>query len=146
MSYHAGYGKKCILSPIAIANSSFLRCEVCILRTIHAQLSSIFNHAIRYYDLSSNPAKKAGTMGEEEGKEMLFWTKEEYEKFAEEMMDKTLSYYAFEMLYWCGIREGELLALTPEDFDFEAKTVRINKTYHKIEDEDVVTPPKNEEK
>ena len=73
---------------------------------------------------------------------MLFWTKEEYEKFAEEMMDKPLSYYAFEMLYWCGIREGELLALTPEDFDFEAKTVRINKTYHKIEDEDVVTTPK----
>ena len=42
------------------------------LRTIHAQLSAIFNHAIRYYDLSYNPAKKAGTMGEEEGKEMLF--------------------------------------------------------------------------
>ena len=87
------------------------------LKTIHAQLSSIFNHAIRYYDLSHNPAKKAGTMGEEEGKEMLFWTKDEYLRFAEEMMDKPLSYYAFEMLYWCGIREGELLALTPEDFD-----------------------------
>ena len=26
-------------------------------------------------------------------------------------MDKPLSYYAFEMLYWCGVREGELLAL-----------------------------------
>lgn len=49
-------------------------------------------------------------MGEEEGKEMLFWTKEEYMKFAEEMMDKPLSYYAFEMLYWCGIREGELVS------------------------------------
>ena len=39
------------------------------LKTIHAQLSAIFNHAIRYYDLSSNPAKKAGTMGTEESKE-----------------------------------------------------------------------------
>ena len=29
------------------------------LRTIHAQLSSIFNHANRYYDLNINPAKKA---------------------------------------------------------------------------------------
>ena len=112
------------------------------LRTIHAQLSAIFNHAIRYYDLSYNPAKKAGTMGEEEGKEMLFWTKEEYEKFSEEMMDKPISYYAFQMLYWCGIREGELLALTPEDFDFEAMTVRINKTYQKIKGEDVITSPK----
>ena len=35
---------------------------------------------------------------------MLFWTKEEYKKFAFEMMDKPVSFYAFEMLYWCGIR------------------------------------------
>jgi len=112
------------------------------LKTIHAQLSSIFNHAIRYYDLSHNPAKKVGTMGEEEGKEMLFWTKEEYLRFAEEMMDKPISYYAFEMLYWCGIREGELLALTPEDFDFKAMTVRINKSYQRLNGKDVVTTPK----
>ena len=63
-------------------------------------------------------------MGSEERKEMLFWTKAEYQKFADAMMDKPVSYYAFEMLYWCGIREGELLALTPADFDFEAGTVK----------------------
>ena len=77
------------------------------LKTIHAQLSAIFNHAIRYYHLPSNPAQKAGSMGSEEHKEMLFWTKEEYLKFADVMMDKPLSYYAFEMLYWCGIRMGD---------------------------------------
>ena len=49
-------------------------------------------------------------MGTEERREMLFWTKEEYERFSDAMMDKPMSYYAFEMLYWCGIREGELLA------------------------------------
>lgn len=112
------------------------------LKSIHAQLSAIFNHAIRYYDLGTNPAKKAGSMGEEESKEMLFWTKEEYLRFAEEMMDKPLSYYAFEMLYWCGIREGELLALTAEDFDFKAKTVRINKSYQRLKKQDVITTPK----
>ena len=37
-------------------------------------------------------------------------------------MDKPVSFYAFEMLYWCGIREGELLALTAADFDFEKET------------------------
>lgn len=63
---------------------------------------------------------RRGNMGSEEQREMLFWTKEEYLKFADAMMDKPLSYYAFEMLYWCGIREGELLALTPSDFDFAA--------------------------
>ena len=38
------------------------------LKTIHAALSSIFNHAIRYYELSINPAKKAGGMGAEESR------------------------------------------------------------------------------
>ena len=52
---------------------------------------------------------------------MLFWTKEEYLKFADVMMDKPVSYYAFEILYWCGLRMGELLALTPADFNFEKK-------------------------
>ena len=112
------------------------------LKTIHAQLSAIFNHAIRYYHLPSNPAQKAGSMGSEEHKEMLFWTKEEYLKFADVMMDKTLSYYAFEMLYWCGIRMGELLALTPKDFDFEKQTLTINKSYQRLNGRDVITTPK----
>ncbi len=82
------------------------------LKTLHGQLSAILNHAVRFYGLKSNAAATAGCMGSEKHKEMLFWTKEEYLKFAEVMMDKPQSYYAFEVLYWCGIREGELLALT----------------------------------
>ena len=112
------------------------------LKTIHGQLSTIFNHAVKYYDLSTNPARKAGAPGEEEGKEMLFWTKEEYKRFAEEMMDKPLSYYAFQLLYWCGIRSGELLALTPADFNFKKKTLRINKSYQRLKGEDVISTPK----
>ena len=57
-------------------------------------------------------------------------------------MDKPVSFYAFEMLYWCGIREGELLALTAADFDFEKETVRINKSYQRLHGEDVITTPK----
>ncbi len=63
-------------------------------------------------------------------------------KFADMMMDKPLSYYAFEMLYWCGIREGELLALTPADFDFENRTVTSNKSYQRLKGKDVITVPK----
>ena len=83
------------------------------LKTVHNQLSAIFNHAARFYGLNLNPARQAGNMGAEERKEMLFWTREEYARFSEAMMDKPLSFYAFEVLYWCGVREGELLALTP---------------------------------
>ena len=85
------------------------------LKTLHNQLSAIFNHAMRYYELRSNPAAIAGNMGSEEHKEML---------------------------YWCGIREGELLALTAADFDFEKETVRINKSYQRLHGEDVITTPK----
>ena len=81
-------------------------------------------------------------MGKKKNREMLFWTKAEYLKFAESMMDKPMSYYAFEMLYWCGIREGELLALTPADFDFEKGTVSISKTYNRLNGQDVITEPK----
>ena len=60
------------------------------------------------------------------------------------MMDKPVSYYAFEMLYWTGIREGELLALTPADFDFEKSTVTINKSYQHLNGRDLITTPKTE--
>lgn len=114
------------------------------LKTVHNQLSAIFNHAVRYYNLRENPCTKAGSMGKKKNREMLFWTKEEYLKFADVMMDKPLSFYAFEMLYWCGIREGELLALTPADFDFEKGTVTINKSYQRLNKQDVITTPKTE--
>ena len=85
------------------------------LRTLHAQLSAIFNHAVQFYGLSSNPVRKAGIIGEKDAKEMLFWTKAEYNRFAEVMMDNPIMYYAFEVFYWTGCRCGELLALTPAD-------------------------------
>lgn len=114
------------------------------LRSVNSQLSAIFNHAVRYYNLRENPCKKAGSMGKKKNREMLFWTKDEYLKFAEVMMDKPLSFYAFEMLYWCGIREGELLALTPADFDFEKCTVSITKSYQRLNGQDLITTPKTE--
>lgn len=111
-------------------------------KTIHNQLSCIFNHACRYYQSKSNPARQAGCMGKEETKEMLFWTKEEYKRFSEAVMDKPQSFYAFEMLYWTGTRLGEVLALTAADFDFVKNTVRINKSYQRLEGKDLITTPK----
>lgn len=73
---------------------------------------------------------------------MLFWIKEEYLKFADAMMNKPQSYYAFEILYWCGIRMGELLALTPKDFDFGKCTLTINKSYQRPKGRDAITSPK----
>ena len=112
------------------------------LKTIHNQLSAILNHAVNMYGLKDNVARKAGTMGKEENKEMEFWTQEEFQAFLECVADKPISYYAFEMLYWCGIRSGELLALTPADFDFQKQTVTISKTFHRSKGRDIITSPK----
>lgn len=112
------------------------------LKNIHNQLSAILNHAVNMYDLKDNVARKAGSMGKEESKEIMFWTQEEYQAFIEQVADKPISYHAFEILYWTGIREGELLALTPNDFDFTKKTLRINKSYQRLEGKDVITDPK----
>lgn len=98
------------------------------LKTIHNQLSAILNHAVNMYGLKDNVARKAGTTGKEENKEMEFWTQEEFQRFLECVADKPISYYAFEMLYWTGIRDGELLALTPANFNFEKKTPKSNRT------------------
>lgn len=112
------------------------------LKTVQAQLSCLFNHAVRFYELPSNPVHKAGALGSEDSEEMLFWTKKEYLQFIPTMANKPYSYYAFELLYWCGIRMGELRALTAEDFDFEKNIVSITKSYQKIKGRDVITKPK----
>lgn len=112
------------------------------LKTIHNQLSAIFNHAVRYYKLKENPAAIVGNMGSEKGIHMKYWTKEQYLRFSEFMMDDPKGYYCFQMLYWCGLREGEMMALTAGDFDFEKNTVSITKTYHRHKGRDIVTEPK----
>ena len=112
------------------------------LQKIHSQLSAIFNHAVNFYHLPSNPAQKAGNMGKEEHREMLFWTKEEYLKFADAMMDKPVSYYAFEILYWCGLRMGELLVLSLSDFDFTNQVLHITKNFAVANGQEVIYEPK----
>ena len=112
------------------------------LKTINNQLSAIFNYAVRYYDLKSNPCAKAGSMGKSKAEEMDFWTGEEFRKFIDSVMNKRLSYMAFMTLYWTGMRMGELLALNPKDIDFEKRTISITKSYQRLGKKDVITPPK----
>ena len=112
------------------------------LKTIHNQLSAIFNYAVKYYDLPRNPCTQAGSMGKGKAEEMQFWTQEEFETFVEFIKDKPVSYYAFLTLYWTGIRLGELLALSLEDFNAEEKTLSVTKSYQRINGKDVITEPK----
>lgn len=112
------------------------------LKTVNNQLAAIFNYAVRYYDLRDNPCRKAGSIGKSHAGERDFWTKQEFKQFLETVEDKVEAKMAFQVLYWTGIRIGELLALTYRDLDLEKRTISINKSYQRLEGRDIVTPPK----
>ena len=112
------------------------------LKTINNQITAIFNYAVKYYCLKENPCHKAGSMGKKNADEMEFWTKDEFATFIEAMKDRPASYAIFMTMYYTGIREGELLALTPADIDFEKDTLTINKSYQRLGGEDIITTPK----
>lgn len=112
------------------------------LKTVNCQLTAIFNYAMRYYNLQDNPCRKAGSIGKSKGEPKDFWMQEEFNAFLETVSDKPETKMAFLLLYWTGMRIGELLALTPADFDFTTHTLRINKSYQRLNREDVITTPK----
>lgn len=113
------------------------------LKTIQAQFSCIMNHAVRLYNLKSNPIHAAGPIGgDERTVEMSIWTTDEYRAFSEAISDNIESFTAFEILYWSGLRLGEMLALTPADIDFENDIIDVNKSLQHLDGEIIVTPPK----
>ncbi|MDD3569637.1 MAG: site-specific integrase [Lachnospiraceae bacterium] len=112
------------------------------LKTVNNQLSAIFNFAVRYYNLKNNPVQICGSMGQKHADSMEFWTLEEFKKFIKAVENKHTSKVIFELLFWTGIRSGEMLALTLNDFDFENMTLSINKNYARLDKEDLILSPK----
>ena len=115
------------------------------LRMIQNQLTSLFTHASRIYDLHTNPCKKVKRMGSSDNRSLDFWTVDEYQKFIQTMEPGSRYYLIFEILFWTGCRIGELLALTPKDVDFERNQISITKTYYRTERQDVITEPKTKQ-
>ena len=67
---------------------------------------------------------------------------EEFNAFLETVSDKPETRMAFLLLYWIGMRIGELLALTYDDINLEEKTISITKSYQRLKGKDVITQPK----
>ena len=110
------------------------------LKTIHSQLSALFNYAIKYYGLSTNPCTIAGAIGKKTSREMNIWTHEEYDLII--TYEKKEQYkVALDILFYSGIRIGELLALTPEDI-LPDMNININKSFYVIKGVGKVTTPK----
>lgn len=112
------------------------------LRSINNQLDAILNHATNFYRLTHNPLKGLRKIGKKKAKEMSFWTKAEYLTFAEQLEDEPVIHCAFEILYWCGLRLGELLALTGDDIDFNRGVIMVRKSVAKVGSSYVTSEPK----
>ncbi len=112
------------------------------LSRVHVSLSSMFNFAVKYCGLASNPARLAGSIGKTKSHTMSFWTLEQFK--ACQQITKEPYTTIFTMLFYTGLREGELLALTPGDIDPQAGTLAVTKTYKRIGKEDIIQPPKTE--
>jgi len=114
------------------------------LRNLHSQLNAIFNYAVDNYDLPKNPSRDAGAMGKKKSNRCKIWQKEDFEQFVEAVSDKEMSKVMFNVLFYSGIREGELLALTLKDFDFKNNRINVNKSYARLNGKDLIMLPKTE--
>lgn len=111
------------------------------LKSIYNQLTAIFNYAVRFHNLDKNPCHVAGSIGKKDADEMQILTLQEFNKMIDYVTDKENKFF-YIVLFWTGMRKGELLALTYEDVDFENKTISINKNFQIVKNERVITDPK----
>ena len=112
------------------------------LKSLHNQLSALFNFGVSYYGVQTNPCKQAGSMGRNNASEMQYWTVDEFHTFLKAVADDPKAVVVFSLLFWTGMRTGEMMALTLEDFDFTANTIRISKNYARHKNEDLILEPK----
>lgn len=112
------------------------------MKSINNQLSAVLNYAVKFYNLPNNPVRKTGSIGKKNADKMEFWTVTEFNNFIDPVSNKIQSKMIFNLLFWTGMRSGELLALTLNDFDREKKTVSITKSYVRLNKKDIISEPK----
>lgn len=112
------------------------------LDRIQNMMTTIMNYAVDYYNLPSNPCKKAGHMGKRT-KSMKFWTLEQYNSVLSHVSN-IMARTALQVLFYSGLRFGELIALHLEDLDFNNNIINVSKSLQRKGGKDIYTPPKTE--
>ena len=114
-------------------------------QTLQKELNAIFNFAYKYYDLKENPVGKAGIINDSplftSSKENNIWNEKEFSIFINEIQHKEAK-VIFYILFYTGMRIGEVLALNRNDIDYENLTINVTKSYSKINRIEYITAPK----
>lgn len=112
------------------------------INTIYSNMRALFNWAERVYGLNNVSSNVVRPNKRENKREMKIWTYEEFSK-AIDVMTNLKGRTAVILLYWTGMRKGELFALTWADYDHKNGSIRINKSFQHLNGgRDVITPPK----
>ena len=116
------------------------------MANLQSELSAIMNHAVSFYGLKTNPVSKVpkAKNPNEKPKIMRFWTFDEYSEVITNI-DSIKGKCAIDLLYWTGMRKGELLALTWNKINFESNTVLIDQSLQRLNGKNVITPTKTYE-
>ena len=109
-------------------------------RQIYCLLKSIFAFAMEHYHLPANPCSSREHFGSQR-KAIRYWTSDEFRQFAMQLK-KPCHIMAFYLLFWTGMRSGELLALTWADIDFTCNAISISKSFARLHRQDIVTAGK----
>ena len=108
---------------------SNLGCSTRTKNGYHKFFKEILNYGTRWHDFNfTSVYNKMEKFTDSNGtpKEMEYYTYEEVQKYIS-VIDELRFLCAFEILYYCGLRKGELRGLTWDNIDFEEKTLSVKK-------------------
>ena len=111
----------------------------------HKFLKEILNYGTRWHDFNFTAVyNKMEKFADPNAvpKEMEFYTFEEFKLFISNELDLFFK-TAFEVLYFCGLRVGELRGLTWDNIDFEERTLSVKKNVVNVDGKILVTSPKS---
>ena len=116
------------------------------IKALQTEFSILLNHAVRFYGLPKNPIHmvKLAKNPNYIPPKMRYRTFEEFRQVYNQI-DNIKSKTAINLLYFTGMRKGELDALTWEKIDFENKTILIDRSLQRLKGKDVVTQTKTYE-
>lgn len=106
-----------------------LKMETSTKNDLYKYLKCILNYGSKWYNYNFTSMYNKMTNftdPNEMPKEMSFWTKEEFDKFISVETDLQFK-SAFETLFYCGLRSGELRGLTWNDIDLENRLLSVNR-------------------